>query len=164
MELAQLIAIRQNLDKACRLVKPRRAALEAFTGNLITFLAKTQGQQSLAQVKAWLRDILPGTCFAPDYQEHEGYSSPVCYAQVPGMREGFEDAGVPEPPAPPANRIARNPDLREALQATLYSVSQILSAAPGSPPANVALEKQLTALVYQLYELSPEEIAAFERP
>jgi hypothetical protein len=161
MEPAQLIAIRQSLDKACRLVKPRRAALEAFTGNLITFLAKTQGQQSLAQAKAWLRDILPGTCFVPDYQEPEGYSSPVCYAQVPGLREGFEDAGVPEPPA---NRIARNPDLREALHAALDSVRQILSAAAGSPPANAALEKQLTALVYQLYELSPEEIAAFERP
>jgi hypothetical protein len=161
MQPAQLEAIRQSLDKVCRLVKPRRAALESFTSKLGKLLAKAQGQQNEAEVKAYLPALLPGICDAPDDQEPQGYSSPVCYAQVPGLREGFADDGLP---APPANRITGNTGLRENLQAALDNIRQLLAPIPGGPSAGAALERQAAALVYQLCELSPEEIAAFERP
>jgi hypothetical protein len=161
MDPAHLIAIRESLRKACGFVKPQPAALEAFASNLIKLL-NTQGQQSEAQAQTYLLAILPAACFAPDEEESPGNSSPVCYAHVSGLREGFQEAGIPEPPA---NRITANTGLREALHAALYSVRQVLSAAPGSPPANnTIIEKQLTAFVYQLFGLSPEEIAAFGRP
>lgn len=157
MEPALLVAVRESLHKACGLVKPPRAALETFAGNLIKLLSR---QQSETLAKTYLSAMLPDTCFAPHQEEAPGNSSPVCYAQVPGLREGFEEAGIPEPPA---NRITANPGLREALHAVLYSVSQMLGAALAKPPTDAALEKQTAVLVCQLYELSPEEMAAFRQ-
>lgn len=157
MQPAQSESIRQSLDKACRLVKPRRAALEAFTEGLAKLLVMPGNYESQEQAQALLLAVLPASCFADEDGQAPESSSPVCYAQVPGLREGFADTGLPEPPA---NRITGDTGLREALLAVQHGLCLMLSAAPASPPAGTAPDSQIARLVYQLYELSPAEIAA----
>jgi hypothetical protein len=167
----QLFAIRQSLNKAYRLVKPRRAAVEAFKNHLLALLQQAAGQESAGNMKIYLEDILRDTYYDPPHRNN----SPVCYADVPGLREGFEEPSLPEVPARPDLALASPPgtpltarcgvhaDLKAALQATQYSVNLILADKQAYPPADTALEKKIKQLVYQLYELSPEEIGWLEK-
>jgi hypothetical protein len=170
----QLFTIRQSLNKACRLVKPRRAALEAFNDSLLTWLYPADGIASAEETKRYLLEILQDTCFAPGYEEPQDNSSPVCFAHIPGLRADFADPCSPDLPAPaglatnslpgtsPTNRLTRNTDLREALQATQFSVRLILCGKRGPSPTAATREEQIKELVYLLYELSPEEIVHLE--
>jgi hypothetical protein len=166
----QLFCIRQSLNKAYRLGKPGPAAIEAFKGRLVTLLHQAAGQESEEKAKIYLMKILQDTCFAAGYEDPQSYSSPVCYAHAPGLREGFAPPFSPElqtSPNPEINslpgtslpkRLTISPDLREALHATTCSVRQILSAKGANPQAGSSLGKQIAALVCQLYGLNPEEM------
>jgi hypothetical protein len=164
----QLFCIRQSLNKAYRLGKPGHAAIEAFKAKLITLLYQAAGQENEEEAKIYLMEILRDTYFTAGYEEVQGNSSPVCYADVPGLRAGFEDPFSRDlqtapsqentylPGSPLPDRAALSPDVREALLAAISGVRQILSVKGVNLQADVALEKQIQNLVYQLYGLNPE--------
>jgi hypothetical protein len=170
----QIFFIRQSLNKACRLAKPKPAAMAAFRGSLLTLLNQAEEKKSGEDAENYLLDILKGTCFAPGYGEPGNNSSPVCFANSTGLREGFGDPFLPELPTPPdfeinsppgnpsTSRLLVNADLREALHAIQSGVRQILAGKQASPQVNTMLEKQIKELVYQLYELTPAEIVQLE--
>lgn len=145
MDPAHLPAIRQSLEKAFRLARPRQQALQAFLGSLATLLVEARQQPDRQQAKTFLLTLLPANRPAAE-EELVPPSSPVCYAQVPGLREGFEA------PAWPAPRTG----LQQAVPAACKALSLLLGIA--SP------DKQVASLVGQLYELSPGEMAAFQLP
>ena len=166
----QLHCIRQSLNKAYRLGKPANAAMEAFKGKLVTLLYRATGQESEEEAKAYLMEILQDTYFTAGYGEVQGNSSPVCYADVPGLRAGFEDPFSPDlqsatsqentcpAGSPLPGRLPPGPDVREALLAATTGVRQMLSAKGVTLQANAVLDKQINSLVYQLYGLSPEDM------
>jgi hypothetical protein len=166
----QLFCIRQSLNKAYRLGKPAHAAMEAFKDQLAALLYRAAGQESKEQAKSYLMEILRDTYFTAGYGEIHGNSSPVCYADVPGLRAGFEDPFSRDlqtapsqentcPAGPPLpGRLPPSPDVREALLAAATGVRQVLSAQGLNLQADVVLEKQINSLVYQLFGLNPEEM------
>lgn len=166
----QLFRIRQSLNKAYRLGKPANAAIKTFRDQLATLLYRATGQQSEEEAKTYLMEILQDTYFTAGYGEVQGNSSPVCYADVPGLRAGFEDPFFPDLRTAPSQentypagsplpgRLPPNPDLREALLAAATGVRQMLSAKGVNLQADDVLEKQIKSLVFQLFGLKPEEM------
>jgi len=59
--------IKQSLNKAYRLIKPKRAHMEAFKGNLIHLLHGIDEKESEENVKIQLMDFLKNTFYHPDY-------------------------------------------------------------------------------------------------
>ncbi|RDC65530.1 DUF7149 domain-containing protein [Adhaeribacter pallidiroseus] len=172
---APLYTIKQSLNKAFRLLKPKRASIEAFKLNLVHLLLQIIQDESEAELKAYVSCILSGIFPEPEYQKPENNSSPVCYAHAPELREEFIDPILPNTKAPiylqvnpPASTsgiksLTANAHLKQVLQITKTCVWQILSTKQLNLEADTtALEKQINELVYQLYELTPEEIALVE--
>lgn len=166
---APLYPFKQSLNKAFRLLKPKRASIEAFKGNLVHLLLQIRQDGNEAELKAYVREVLLDTFYEPEHQNPETNSSPVCYADAPELREEFNDAILPDSKANSLvstfriKNMTASAHLREALQITKSCVWQILTAKKDDPqPDRTALEKQIEELVYQLYELTPEEIAIVE--
>ena len=64
---APLYTIKQSLNKAYRLIKPKRARIEAFKGNLIHLLQQIDERESEENAKIHLMDFLKNTFYHPDY-------------------------------------------------------------------------------------------------
>ena len=173
MKPASPLFIKQNLNNACLLVKPKQAAMETFKSNLIKLLTQQNEVESQEKVNIYLKTIFRNTFFDADHQEPE-YSSPVCFATESGLREGFEEPSVYKiitlslenhalKPKPVANQMNLNPALKEAINLIKLSVKEILKYPPNKPLSDTtAQEKQVSTLVYQLYELTPDENALAE--
>ena len=162
--------IKQNLNKACRLVRPTWSARELFFQQLVNLLGKTSGNISDVNSRVYLENILKGTCYSSDFKEAGTYNSPVCYANTEGLREEFKDSDQSEmltsinpveekkPDTPMDNHLPGKPGLREALQLTKNSIWEILINHQRNPPIDsLLLEKEINKLISQLYELSPED-------
>ncbi|GEO06669.1 hypothetical protein AAE02nite_43330 [Adhaeribacter aerolatus] len=172
---AQITSIKQNLNKAYGLFKPKLAAIERFKTNLLSLVVQQSPEESEEQLTAYLANILQGT-FLEYANEETQNSSPVCYATISGLREGFEDPFLTDVTTPfnpdnktlpasalPSGKTILPPYLKEALHLTKLSVSTILRAKTTESPAETTiLENRINELVYQLYELTPEEIKLVE--
>ncbi len=64
---APLYTIKQSLNKAYRLIKPKRARIEAFKGNLMHLLSQIDEKESEENAKIHLMDFLKNTFYHPDY-------------------------------------------------------------------------------------------------
>ncbi len=64
---ASPLSIKQSLNKAYRLIKPKRAGMEAFKANLIHLLQGIDEKESEENVKIQLMDLLKNTFYHPDY-------------------------------------------------------------------------------------------------
>ena len=59
--------IKQSLNKAYRLIKPKRAHMEAFKARLIYLLTGIDEKESEENVKVQLMDFLKYTFYHPNY-------------------------------------------------------------------------------------------------
>src|SRR5688572_15995582 len=136
MKPASPLSIKQNLNNACLLVKPKQAAIETFIANLLKLIFQQNEVESQEKVNIYLETIFKNTFFDADHQEPE-YSSPVCFATGSGLREGFEEPTVYElnnptieinelVPNPVTNQMNLNPELKEAINLIKLSVKEIL--------------------------------------
>ncbi|MGV3503461.1 MAG: hypothetical protein ACO1O1_07110 [Adhaeribacter sp.] len=154
--------LRHNLNTVCRLVEPALEAREAFRQGLLSLLQQTRKWQDEDEAGRYLAGILQNTCLAPGYERPRQHSSPVCYAQTPGLRPGFEDMLLPDQletarpaedaPLPAAFR-AGDAGWQELFTATHQSVSLILNGPAGHKPADPALAKRIADLVGGLFNL-----------
>ncbi|WP_192821426.1 TaqI-like C-terminal specificity domain-containing protein [Rufibacter sp. LB8] len=60
-------SIKQRLNKAYRLIKPKRAAMEVFKGNLVQLLNRIDDKETEENVKGHLMDFLKNTFYNPDH-------------------------------------------------------------------------------------------------
>jgi hypothetical protein len=61
------ISLKQALNKAYRLIKPKRPEMEAFKKNLITLLSQIDEKESEENVKIHLMNFLRDTFYNPTY-------------------------------------------------------------------------------------------------
>ncbi|WP_257670927.1 DUF7149 domain-containing protein, partial [Parapedobacter tibetensis] len=62
-----ILDLKDSLDKAYRLIKPRREDLNKFKQNLINLLSHIEAQHSEENIKIHLMDFLKNTFYHPDY-------------------------------------------------------------------------------------------------
>lgn len=65
--ILQEISLKKSLNKAYRLVKPKRPDIELFKGNLIKLLGQIDEKESEENVKIHLMDFLKDTWYKQDY-------------------------------------------------------------------------------------------------
>lgn len=156
--------IRHQLQTACRLLQPDSAAREAFRTGLESLLLQTGRIINEAEARNYLAGILGPTCVAYGGEAPPQNSSPVCYAQVQGLRPGFEESDIVEHrestgPATtdrlPPDRLPGRVGFKEMWPAIQNSVRQILRGCDPKSPAYPALEKQIEELVSVLYGGQP---------
>lgn len=86
---------RQQSCRACFLAKPDQAVLREFLARLQTTLLQGQKQAAcnLKEVPKGRGDTLTFNQVQASAiaEEQDAFSSPVCYARDPDLREGFED-------------------------------------------------------------------------
>ncbi|MDQ4140081.1 MAG: hypothetical protein M3142_06115 [Bacteroidota bacterium] len=164
---------KSNFFKANAFLKPSREAKEAFLENLSILLAplKSEGKPESQEIEC-LNVLQNLFSLTPDQVEFEN-SSPVCYAQTSGLRSGFEDSFNAPQNNPPdtnlvtnleslsTNRLQSNPEFTTAIRDVCTAIALMAKTTNASAFAP-GLEKQIADLVYQLYYLTPAEIAVIE--
>lgn len=167
---AQIQHCRHLLNTACNILRPSPAAREAFKNSLLSLLLETGSMNDKEKARSYLTRMLQDTCFVPGEVGPRENSSPVCYANTPGLRPGFEDTTFPDLPGPATMKetghtnalhppgLPENAGLKEILQATQYCVWQIITGFQPGLQVDARLDKQVKELVRLLFGFSPEQL------